>query len=194
MARSKARAGPVGARLPCSQLRSVPTSTSRRRANFDCESPVVSLSSLIAAGSTQNTREACRSPRRISSISWTLSIRSSKNLLIVSLPGLDDLSERLAMFRRKVLSLVLREDQQHRNVGAWDEVVVDHSRPGALATTCHRNTNLSESARTFHHIADFRVLHEVALESGVAVVFKQLRDPPGERRRLNEDHALNVRH
>ena len=41
MARSKARAGPVGSRRPCSQFRSVDTSIDRSSANFDWLRPVV---------------------------------------------------------------------------------------------------------------------------------------------------------
>jgi hypothetical protein len=73
IARSRALAGPVGWRRPCSQLRSVPTSTSRSRANFDWLSPVMARSSFTFSASTKNSREGARSPRRISSCCCMLS-------------------------------------------------------------------------------------------------------------------------
>lgn len=48
IARSSARAGPVGSRRPCSQLRSVPTSTSRILAKFGCDRPVTARTFLIS--------------------------------------------------------------------------------------------------------------------------------------------------
>lgn len=97
------------------------------------------------------------------------------------------------MLRCQVFSLALREYQQHRDVRAGNEVVVNHPRPGALAATGHGNANFSEPARAFHHIAHFGVLEEVPLEPGVIVVFEEFGDPPGERRRLDEDHVAKVR-
>lgn len=97
------------------------------------------------------------------------------------------------MLRCQVFSLALREYQQHRDVRAGNEVVVNHPRPGAFAATCHGNANFSEPARAFHHITDFGVLEEVPLEPGVIVVFEEFGDTPGERRRLDEDHAAKVR-
>ena len=52
-----ALAGPVGSRRPCSQLRSVPTSTCRSLANFGWESPSFERSALIDRASIWNSRE-----------------------------------------------------------------------------------------------------------------------------------------
>jgi hypothetical protein len=52
MAVKSAFAGPVGSRRPCSQLRSVPTSTFNNAANFGWLSPIVARSALMAFAST----------------------------------------------------------------------------------------------------------------------------------------------
>jgi hypothetical protein len=74
---------PVGWRRPCSQLRSVPTSTSRSRANFDWLSPVIARISFTFSASTKNSREGVRSPRRISSCCCMLSTSRSKSFLSI---------------------------------------------------------------------------------------------------------------
>src|SRR5688500_7470421 len=86
IARSRALAGPVGSRRPCSQLRRVLTCTPSRVAKSGWLSLVRLRSSLIVAESTLNVREGARSPRAIAPACFTLTNNSSKIAFFISVP------------------------------------------------------------------------------------------------------------
>src|SRR5215469_807572 len=202
-----ALAGPVGSRRPCSQLRSVPTSTCRSFANFGCESPSCERSSLIASGSTWNSRDGARSPRAISFICSMLSTSSANSFLFTTLDPLDprprlrlktnlrpspitiQLAESFLLRCRQIVFHALAVDEQHATLSGCGHVIVDHAHSAALAATSVAPARLTQAAGTLDDIAHFRMGRQALLESPVLFIRQQLSDLPGKDGCFDEHHG-----
>src|SRR6185312_3961691 len=184
MARNRARAGPVGSRRPCSQLRRVPTSTASTLANLGCDRPVAARISLMLRASTWNSRDGARSRRpvpRFPEVRQRVSCPWSA-------PLIDDGFQRLLLSGSQVIGDVLRVGEQQGDLRVAHEVVVDDAGAAALAATFQRKANLPEAAGALDGVAGFGVVSEEALELGVLFIRHQLGELACEHRRLDEDH------
>ena len=122
------RAGPDGARRPCSHSCSVRTETPRRRANSDCDSPT--RARVSDTDGTVMTRPT--SPRLIWRMPSRISAPISRLRLLATFNLLEYFPQNVG---RYVLGYVLRIQGQHPNHALSGAQVIDHSKSAALATT-----------------------------------------------------------
>ncbi len=125
---SSVRAGPEGARRPCSHSCNVRTETPRSCANFDWDRPT--LVRVSATGGNVTTRPtsprlSCRRPSRIST-----PMSRRRALVIINL--LPNLSENVS---RNILGDVLRIECQHPDHALPRPQVVNDAEPATFAST-----------------------------------------------------------
>jgi hypothetical protein len=157
---SRALAGPVGLRRPCSQFSSVPLLTCSRRANCAWDSPValrVSFTSTLFTTVTRPPRAFPFSWRAIHLTDCTSFANSFSSIAQFLVQRGDQAPELiLGQVRLGILRIAVKQV----NPVVCSAVEVDHPRPATLAATRKGDSQLAQA------VADVSANHRIGLQHG----------------------------
>src|SRR5260370_35109218 len=83
---------------------------------------------------------------------------------------LNNLPQRLLLFRRQIRSLVLRERKEHQEPVGGSVPEVNHPATSTLTTALTGPTNLPQASRTGYDVPDRRPSRQINLKSTILLI------------------------